>query len=189
MTIDYEFVIMYSYVNFVSWKSRMTKIRTVKYLITLILVSGYFVSAQTKPTYQDNRPTVSDWISGKMPNTTSLGLIDPSRLTVNHSASFGFSGSGDQSLMQSLYATSLTYKFSSPLTLNLILGVQNLKFNNVPGLNSENSLLGGVSLDYRPNRKLHIRLEFQQSPLTTFSTGGLSGLNNESFLPVNQVNP
>lgn len=157
--------------------------------MTLLLVFAFFVSVQAKPTYEDNRPSVSDWIGGKRPAKSSLGLIDPSKLTVNHAASFGFSGSGDQSIMQSLYATRLTYKFSNPLTVNLILGVQNLKFNNVPGINSENSLLGGISLDYRPTRKLHIRLEFQQSPLTTFSTGGTSGFNSQSIFPVNQVNP
>ncbi|MBT3233019.1 MAG: hypothetical protein HN356_09400 [Calditrichaeota bacterium] len=167
----------------------MTKKKTFKILITLTLVLACIVSAYAKPTYEDNRPSVKDWIGGKLPNSASLGLIDPSKLTVNHAASFGFSGSGDQSLMQSLYATRLTYKFSNPLTVNLILGVQNSKFNNVPGINSENALLGGISLDYRPSKKLHIRLEFQQSPLSTFSTGGMSGYNSQSLFPVNQVNP
>lgn len=65
---------------------------------------------------------------------------------------------------QSLYTTQFTYKLSNPVTLNFLLGVQNLQGNNIPGLGSQNAVLGGFSLDYRPTKNLHFRVAMQNLP-------------------------
>src|SRR5512141_950562 len=51
------------------------------------------------------------------------GLLDPQKLSIHHSLSFGM-GTSSMSSMQSqgLYSTMLTYQFSQPVTLHLNFG-------------------------------------------------------------------
>jgi len=83
----------------------------------IILFSLYTMSmSQTKDAYQQ---------TGEEKKTGKTGLLDPSRLTINHSISFGASAGGGYSGLksQSIYTTMLTYKFSQPVTLNLNFGL------------------------------------------------------------------
>ncbi|MBM3328678.1 MAG: hypothetical protein FJY67_04275 [Calditrichaeota bacterium] len=117
-------------------------------------------------------------IAGPYSNQTQLGfkdyliggrsgsglLLDPSRLTINHQVSMGFSSAGRSSLLQSMYATNMAYKLSNPLTLSLLMGVQNSRISGYGMEGGFSSLVGGAALDYRPSENLFMRLEFVRGP-------------------------
>ncbi len=103
-----------------------------------------------------------DWLRRET-ISRSLGL-DPTRFSINHTVSMGFSSQGGSSLMQSLYATNISYKLSNPLTLSIMLGAQNSRFNYGGEPVSYNDLIGGFTLDYRPSRDIFFRLAFYRNP-------------------------
>ena len=130
-------------------------------ILCLVLIVGSSLIAA--PTLKKDQFGFKDWYGGS--GRSSFGLLDPSRLTVNHNVSFGFASGGGQSVMQSLYATRFAYKLSDPLTLSVLLGVQNNQFaGNIPSQGSSNSILGGFAIDYRPRKDIYIRLEMLKSP-------------------------
>ena len=133
-----------------------------KYLIFSILLIGT-LALNAAPTTKSNQLGFRDWLSSG--RASSFSLLDPSRMTVQHSLSFSYGSGGNGSLAQSLYLTRLGYKLSDPVTLTFLLGVQNNQYSGKLTLPSNyNSLLGGVALDYRPSRDFHLRLEVLQSP-------------------------
>ena len=134
-----------------------------RYLIAVVFLAVFLINTTfAAPINQDRRQSVSDWLGVK--NKPSLGLVDPSRLSVHHAFSFGASFGGDQSLLSSLYATNLTYQLSNPVTLNLLIGVQNNRIAGMPGVYNQTSLIGGFSFDYKPSKNMHFRLEMYQAP-------------------------
>jgi hypothetical protein len=84
-------------------------------LLGLVLCTGICACAvaQTAEAYGDEAE------EGK-----KAGLLDPSRLDMGHSVSFGMASTNGQSLQsQSLATTMLTYRFSQPVTLNFNFGM------------------------------------------------------------------
>lgn len=150
--------------------------------ISLLIIVGLTTAA---PTIIDQRPTVKDWIGG-MGNRSS-GLIDPSRLTINHGMSFGASFGGGNSLMSGLYQTNLLYRLSNPLTLSLSLGLQNLKYGNSPI--AQNSILAGFRLDYQPNKNFLFRIQMQQMPFGSYLNNNLNRNAGSGTLGTNFLMP
>ena len=114
-----------------------------------------------EPLKTDSQQSVSEWLT--KPASTSLGLIDPSRLSVNHTVSFGTSFSGDRSLTSSLYASNFVYRLSNPVTLNFTLGIQNNRVGGLPNELNGSSLFGGFKLEYHKDDFL-LRLEMYRVP-------------------------
>jgi len=153
-------------------------------LITLaLLVSVGVVTAA--PTLIDQRPSVRDWIGGM--GSSSMGLIDPSRLTINHGASFGASFGGGSSLMSGLYQTHMIYQLSNPLTLSLSLGLQNLKYGDNP--KTQNSIIAGFGLDYKPTKNFHLRLQMQQVPFGSYLNRNLNQTTGGGTVGSNFLTP
>jgi hypothetical protein len=96
------------------------------------------------------------------------GLLDPSRLSMSHSLSFGMMGAKGYSLQsQSLAATMLQYKISEPLTLNLDFGFPihstfreeaNLSRSNMESMDYFRNMPLGASLTWQPNPRFMMRL-------------------------------
>ncbi len=128
----------------------------------VLLLLSFTVTGNANPRYEDNSPTVSDWISGSYNPKSSLGLLDPSRLTVSHSVSFGGSFGSGGSVLGGLYATNFRYRLSDPLTIDVMLGLQNLKYSGVPGYDMQNDVIGSFRLDYRPSKNWLFRLEMNR---------------------------
>ncbi|MFP4416833.1 MAG: hypothetical protein ACOC4C_02135 [Fibrobacterota bacterium] len=84
--------------------------------------------------------TFSQTTGGLMGTSGLKGLFDPSRLSVNHSLSFGMSGApGTDLKSQSLYTTMLQYEFSQPITFNLNFSLPiHSSYNDGMNLNEEN---------------------------------------------------
>jgi len=126
-------------------------------VISLMLVSN------AKPNFNDNRLGFKDWLGNS--GISTGGLIDPSKLTVQHNVSFGFATGNGQSLTQSLYTATFGYRLSDPLTLSFLMGYQD---NRLAGQsiypNSFNSMIGGVALDWRPSHNFQLHIELLQAP-------------------------
>ena len=153
--------------------------RLLSVFLLFILALGFADTSSAMPQADYSKPSVRDWISGRTFGSSSgFALLDPSKLTVNHSLSMGSSLSGGQSMFQSLYMSNFSYKLSDPLTLGFVLGMQNLKFNNVPGLNTYNSFVGGVSLDYRPSNNFRFYAAMNFLPDNAMSNFGYSKYNS-----------
>ena len=99
----------------------------------------------------------------------SKGLLDPSRFSVNHAASFGMSSSSNTSGLQSqsLYMTMMQYQFSKPVTLNLNFGLpihstyssaHNLTPDNIKSADYLRSMPFSASLSWQPTDRLHMSL-------------------------------
>ena len=139
-----------------------------KYFLLLTFLVGT-LTAGAAPTVKTTQLGFRDWFNRG--RSASFNLLDPSRLTIQHSFSFGYATGGSGSLAQSLYMTKLGYKLSDPVTLTFLLGVQNNQYSGKQALPGNfNSLLGGVALDYCPSNNLHLRMEVFQSPRYLYLT-------------------
>jgi hypothetical protein len=127
-------------------------------MLLVTLVSG--VSAQTKDAYETGEKSKG-------------GLFDQSRLTVNHSLSFGMgSNSGISSFKsQSMYGTMLQYSFVAPVTLNLNFALpihstfnstQNLNMTNLRSADYFNSIPFDFSLTWKPSENTNFTLSISK---------------------------
>lgn len=105
------------------------------------------------------------------------GLLDPSRLTIQNSISFGamsgsFSNSSDLQ-SQSLYSTMMRYRFAAPVTLNLNFSLPihstfsqagNLSTNNLQSMDYFNSIPFQMSLDWQPTDNMNVRFSIIKAP-------------------------
>ena len=99
-------------------------------------------------------------------SSLALGFLDPSRLTINHSVSFGMASGNQFSDLksQSLYSTMMTYRFSNPITVSLNIGLPIYSnFNGNANLNQKNV----ASYDYF--RTMPIDAAVQWKPSEHFS--------------------
>ena len=158
-------------------------------VLAVVILTGSLAFASPLPDFAD-KPTMGNYLKsgssttglGYHPGSLSVGgLLDPSRLTIDHSASFGVSAFGKQSLLQGLYQSRFRYRLSDPVMLSFLLGVQNLKGNNIPGFNTANSLYGGFALDYRPSRNYLFRIEVQHLPIGYWSSAAYDPYDNFSL--------
>lgn len=119
-------------------------------LVCLFIISG---SAQDQDAYSTSSEQKGN------------SLFDPSRLSIQHSLSFGMaSASGVSDLKsQSLYTTMLQYKFSAPVTINLnfslpihstFSSVQNLTPNNLSSFEYFKNLPFNFSLNWQPTQNM-----------------------------------
>ncbi len=134
-----------------------------RYICLIGVLVFTFQTTNGAPTKASNQLGFKDWLGqgGK----STIGLIDPAKLTVRHSMSFGVVSGDGQSVMQSLYMASFGYKLSDPLTLTLLMGIQDSRFSGQPGYpQSYSALLGGVALDWRPSDNFHLHMEMLQIP-------------------------
>ena len=144
-------------------------------LVFIFLIFVLALSVNAAPTMKSDQLGFRDWLGGS--RSPSFNLFDPSKLTVQHNLSFGFSSGGSGSLAQSLYMTKLGYRLSDPVTLTFLLGVQNNQYSGKMNLPSNyNNFMGGFAVDYRPHKDVFIHLEMLHSP-------GYMYLSNQNFYP------
>ncbi|MBZ0265781.1 hypothetical protein K8I28_14055 [bacterium] len=112
------------------------------------------------------------------------GLLDPSRISMSHSAGMSYMSAGGNGYTQGYYMNTLNYRFSAPLSMNLRLGVTNNPFSNNSSMGStgfgpslgEAEFFGGADLNWRPKENLFIRFSFDKLPPGAYYTG-FSGYN------------
>lgn len=88
--------------------------------------------------------------------------IDPSRLHITSTLSFGTSSFGGG--MNGLQVTRLSYSFPAPVWMSVSLGSA---FGGAGARNGQNFFLEGLDLAYRPSRAFQFQIHYQdiRSPL------------------------
>jgi hypothetical protein len=132
-------------------------------LIALILTTCLAVTAMAVTPFGGIAPSFRDYLGGLKGNA-GLGLIDPSKVSFDHSVQFGVSGWGNGSMMQSLYTSTARYRLSDPLSLNVTMGLMGTRFSGAGAVTTFQDLVGGAALDYSPSKNFHMRLEISRSP-------------------------
>ncbi|GAB4371782.1 MAG: hypothetical protein Kow0042_14730 [Calditrichia bacterium] len=114
---------------------------------------------------QTKMPSFSQLLT-KPTSNLLLGFLDPEKLEMHHSFSMSYMSMGGKGLMVNSYMNTITYQFSTPLTLRMNLGLMNSpynSFNNHPALNTT-QFFGGAELNYRPSKNALIRLGIDMGP-------------------------
>jgi hypothetical protein len=130
-----------------------------------LLLPFTLVFSQTKDAFEQ----------GDGSSTSIKGLLDPSRLTISHSLSFGMaSGGGSSSLQsQSFYSTLMQYKFTAPVTLNLNFALpihstysqyQNLSSQNFQSFEYFKNMPFDVSLSWKPSERFQFNISIVNYP-------------------------
>ncbi len=120
-------------------------------MIVCLLI--FSVSAQDKDAYTNSSEQKGN------------SLFDPSRLSIQHSLSFGMaSASGVSDLKsQSLYTTMLQYKFTAPVTINLNFSLpihstfsssQNLTPSNISSMEYFKNVPFNFSINWQPTQNM-----------------------------------
>ena len=98
---------------------------------------------------------------GSFGSSAPAGLLDPSRITVNHAMSFAAGGSRMSDVKsQSVYSTMFQYKFDAPVTLRLNFDMPiHSTFNSAQNFNEDNL----TSMDYFRNMPIDASISWQPS--------------------------
>jgi|WetSurMetagenome_2_1015567.scaffolds.fasta_scaffold00008_142 hypothetical protein len=112
-------------------------------------------------------------------DTLKGGLLDPSRLTIHNSLSFGMATASGYSLQsQGLYSTMLSYRISQPVTLNLNFGLplfssfndaQNLNARNITSTEYFRNMPIAASLTWKASDNMFFLLSFERLPAGYYS--------------------
>jgi hypothetical protein len=112
---------------------------------------------------------------------TKVGLLDPSRFSIQHSLSFGMGTASGMSMQsQGLYSTLMTYKFSQPVTLHLNFGLplystfspsSNLNRENLTSLAYFKDMPIEASLSWQPTSNLFLQLNIVRNPQYDYYSG------------------
>jgi hypothetical protein len=112
---------------------------------------------------------------------TKAGLLDPSRLSIQHNLSFGLGGSSAMNMQsQGLYSTLLTYKFSQPVTLHLNFGFPlystfspygNLNQQNVTSLAYFKNMPIDATISWQPTNNVSLHLNVVRNPQYDYFPG------------------
>ncbi len=121
------------------------------------------------------------------------GLLDPSRLKINHSLNFGMGTASGMSMQsQGLYSTLLTYQFSRPVTLHLNFGFPlfstfspygNLNQSNLTSMEYFKNMPLDVSLSWKPTSNLFLQLNVVRNPQYDYFTGTANPFYSTHFFP------
>jgi len=92
------------------------------------------------------------------------GLLDPARMQMSHSVSFGYANMGGTGVSRGLYMNRLDYQISRPLTLTTHLGYQfqpsgPAEWNPA---NNGNDFVGGAELNWTPTKNSFLRLSYMR---------------------------
>jgi hypothetical protein len=132
-------------------------------LVMVCLVSLSFAQYRNAPPSSN----VSDYLRN---NTSTLGLkalrglLDPNRMHMSHSFSFGYVSAAGRGATQGLYMNRIDYQISKPLMLTTHLGYQfqpsgSMQWN--PGVSNglgNGTFVGGADLNYQPWSNTSFRL-------------------------------
>ena len=103
-----------------------------------------------------------------LPTSGRASLLDPSRLGISHQMVFSYSsGNAGRNNMGGLWLTNFSYKFASPLTVDLSVGAS-LSKTGGRELDTQNLFLESLSLRYRPSENLYFHFSYRGAPYNWF---------------------
>ena len=99
-----------------------------------------------------------------LPTSSRASLLDPSKLGISHQMVFSYSsGSTGKDNVGGLWLTNLSYKFSSPLTMDLSVGAS-LSNTGARELNAQSLFVESFSLRYTPSENFYFRFMYSGAP-------------------------
>lgn len=153
-----------------------------------LLVVSMAINVSAQSPYRDQTgPSTRESITQPVMNSGISGLIDPSRLTMNHQIGMGYSSMGGEGYAQGYYLNTMTYRFNAPVLLQLRLGATNNPFAEVsamPGQSTVASMLqnaeffGGADLVWKPTENTRFQISIDQVPAGMYSSYGRYGLGS-----------
>ena len=101
------------------------------------------------------------------PVLSKLSLLDPNKFSMSHSYTMSFVSSGGKGNMVGLYMNTMKYQFSSPLSLTVHVGYAHQPFAKADSNNmlSNNTILSGFELTYRPKKNFFLKIEYGSLPV------------------------
>jgi len=103
-----------------------------------------------------------------LPTSGRSSLLDPSKLGISHQMMFSYSsGSVAKNNVGGLWLTNFSYKFSSPLTMDLSVGAS-LSSAGTRQLNAQSLFVESFSLRYRPSENFYFQFMYREAPNTWF---------------------
>ncbi len=99
----------------------------------------------------------------EMPSSSIGGLLDPAKLDMSHSISFGYSSAaaryGDG--YSGLYQNRLNYKIADPLDLTITLGYAFASPYDQGELSQKERIIPGFALRYQPSDNLLMQISYR----------------------------
>lgn len=95
---------------------------------------------------------------------SSLFLLDPSRLKINHTISSSYTSIGGRGILTNMYLANINYKLANPLDLRVTLGVANSQGSFFGPKRGASSILPGFQLHYHPSNSFNLIINYQQYP-------------------------
>jgi hypothetical protein len=99
-----------------------------------------------------------------------LGL-DANKFRMSHSYTLSFANLGGQGFSQGVYLNTMSYQFSTPLTLSLQWGLLHKPFESA-GMGSPfqgGFFVSRANLDYKPSENFHIGIQYSSYPNSGYS--------------------
>ncbi len=95
--------------------------------------------------------------------SSSGSVFDMNNISMSHTFSMNYVSYGSDSYMNNEYVAGLKYRISDPLTLKLNLGMSYTPYSSfsIPGEDQTDIYLKSASLDYRPNEKFRMIIDFR----------------------------
>jgi hypothetical protein len=122
------------------------------------------------------------------------GILDPSRLKIAHSMSFGMASGTSMSGLQSqsLYSTMMQYQFAAPVTLNLNFDLpvyssfnssQNMTGENMQSLDYFRNMPFDVSMIWQPSDRFQMRFSLVKysEPYGGYFSDGIMSMGRRPF--------
>lgn len=153
--------------------------------LSILLFASLLLFVPQESSAQFRKDTGNPNISGIMsvPGTDVLfGLIDPSKIHMQHSLSMSYGAFGNNGMMLNTYMNILDYQISDKLMLRTNLGIMSSPYNTMGNdfyLNKPR-LFGGAQLEYKMSENSRLLLQFQSQPGYYYRPG--FGMYENSYL-------
>ncbi len=146
--------------------------KLVLFFLIFFLAGPLLLRAQSEEKTSDLNP----FIGLKQTQGFLDHLLKPNNLNISHSYSISCFNIGSRTVSQGLYLSTLNYKFSDPLMMQVKVGYLHHPFG-MGGLDSQNSSNGKLFIQramfkYQPSKNMTFTIDFQQIPQTMISPYG-----------------
>ncbi|MFC2088623.1 hypothetical protein ACFLSX_03400 [Calditrichota bacterium] len=133
-------------------------------LTIILLIIPFILFAQLKKDLK--QPDFSNILVNPANQYSLFSFIDPSKLTMSHSASMSYTSMGGQSIVMNSYVNTIDYQFNDQLSMRTNLGIMASPYNSLPNNSylNEQQFFGGAELNYRPSENTLLSLKFESLP-------------------------
>ena len=153
-----------------------------KTIVTGCLILAFAGLALAQSPYRDTQtPTTREILRQPDYGSASVGILDPSRISMSHSLGMGYSSAGG-GMSQGYYMNTLSYRFDAPVLLRLRTGITNNPFAtsgamSQPGESALSSMFnnaeffGGADVLWKPADNVFLKVSVDRVPANIYGYG------------------